>query len=457
MKTGIAERARAVRRSSPRAAGPWTPGPGAALGLVALAAATGLILGDPDPRVVTVDPRAAFDTGFRLLAAEYAGIQYSLWAAGTLLRWGFLAGLLVLGGGLPLARLGARIARGRRVPSAFVTALLLLGALWIVTFPVAWASGFATERSFALSDRTAWEWLADTLRRQAFWIVVYSLAAAGFLACLRRWPQRGWLAAAGGGVLVAAAGTTLAPVVIDPLFADFRPLEDRGLAAEIEAMGEQAGLRIERVRVVDASRRTRRLNAYVTGLGATRQVVLYDNLLERAPREELLLVVAHELGHAGERHVWKGLLWAIPGIFAGAWLLAGVARWQARRDPGLAGPGDPAGLPLLWLGVSLLLFLSSPVEGAISRRMEARADWLALELTGDPDTFVGVTRRLARANLSPVTPPGWVVRWFYSHPPVLERIGMAEHWRREGGSADGGARGPAPPGPPPAEPTPTGA
>jgi STE24 endopeptidase len=228
---------------------------------------------------------------------------------------------------------------------------------------------------------------------------------------------------------VAVAGATLAPVLIDPLFADFRPLGDPGLAREIVTMGERAGLDIERIRVVDASRRTRRLNAYVTGLGATRQVVLYDNLLERAPRDELLLVVAHELGHAGERHVRKGLLWAIPGIFAGAWLLAGVAQWQAARDPSLAGPGDPAGLPLLWLAVSILLFLSSPIEGTISRRMEAEADWIALELSRDPDTFVQVTRRLARANLSPVTPPGWIVRWFYSHPPVLERIGMAEFWR----------------------------
>jgi STE24 endopeptidase len=126
-------------------------------------------------------------------------------------------------------------------------------------------------------------------------------------------------------------------------------------------------------------------------------------------------------------------LWAIPGIVFSAWLLAGIARWRADRDARLAGPGDPAGLPLLWLAVTLLLFVSSPIESAVSRRMEARADWLALELTRDPDTFVAVERRLARTNLAPITPPGWIVAWFSSHPPVLERIGMAEYWRRESG------------------------
>lgn len=395
----------------------------------------GLALGGPDPRVLAVDPGSVFDPAFRRLSAEYAGVKYSLWAAGTLLRWGFLAGLVVLAGGVPLARLGRRLGRGRTLPTAFFTALLLLAALTVVSFPTSWASGFATEHRFGLSAQSGGDWLLDVLRRQAFWIGIYAVGAAGFLGCLGRWPRWGWVAAAAGGALLAVAGTIFAPVVIDPLFSDFRPLEDPALEREIVAMGERAGLEVERVRVVDASRRTRRLNAYVTGLGRTRQVVLYDNLLERAPRDEVLLVVAHEIGHAGERHVRKGLLWAIPGIALGAWLLAGVARWQSRRNHSLAGPGDPAGLPLLWLAVSLLLFLSGPVEGAISRRMEAQADWLALELTRDPDIFARTTRRLARANLAPVEPPAWIVRWFYSHPPVLERIGMAEHWRRKSGLA----------------------
>lgn len=405
----------------------------AGLGLLGIAVVSALLLGGPDPRVLPLEPAAWFHSGFRRLSAEYAETKYSLWAAGTILRWGALAGLIALGAGPVLAGLGRRLGPGRTLLSAFSAAFLLLAALVVVSFPLNLASGFHIEHLYGLSTQSFTGWLLDTARRLGFWMAVYAAAAAGFLACLRRWHRRGWLVAALGGTLVAVAGATLAPVVIDPLFADFTPLADRALEAEIVAMGAKAGLEVDRVRVVDASRRTRRLNAYVTGLGVTRQVVLYDNLLERAPRDELLLVVAHELGHAAEHHVREGLLWAIPGIVFSAWLLAGIARWRADRDARLAGPGDPAGLPLLWLAVTLLLFVSSPIESAVSRRMEARADWLALELTRDPDTFVAVERRLARTNLAPITPPGWIVAWFSSHPPVLERIGMAEYWRRESG------------------------
>jgi STE24 endopeptidase len=403
------------------------------LGFLGIAVVAALVMGGPDPRIVPVGPGTWFDPAFRRLSAEYAETRYALWAAGTILRWGALLGLVVLGAGPVLAGLGRRLGLGRSLPSAFFAALLLLATLSLIALPLSFASGFHVEHLYGLSAQSAGGWLIDTGRRLGFWIVVYAAGAAGFLACVGRWPRRGWLVAAFAGTLVAFAGATLAPVVIDPLFDDFTPLADRGLEAEIVAMGAGAGLEIDRVRVVDASRRTRRLNAYVTGLGRTRQVVLYDNLLERAPRDELRLVVAHELGHAAEHHVRKGLLWAVPGIFFGAWLLAAIAGWQARRDLRLSGPGDPAGLPLLWLAVTALLLATSPIESAISRRMEARADWLALELTRDPVTFVAVERRLARTNLAPVTPPGWVVAWFFTHPPVLERIGMAGYWKRESG------------------------
>jgi len=196
-------------------------------------------------------------------------------------------------------------------------------------------------------------------------------------------------------------------------------------------MGERAGVDIGRIRVMDASRRTRRMNAYVTGFGATRQVVLYDTLLEGAPREEVLQVVAHEIAHAARNHVERGLLLTLPWIVLGIAALAALARWRARRTG--TSPGDPASTPLLWLVVSVGLFLSSPASSALSRAMEAEADWIALGLTHDPDTFVELRRRVVRTNLAPVEPPGWTVFWFSSHPPVLDRIGMAGVWREQYG------------------------
>ena len=235
------------------------------------------------------------------------------------------------------------------------------------------------------------------------------------------------MAAAGVGWLLAVAGLFLAPRVIDPLFHNFTPLEDQELAREIRALGARAGIDIGRVVVMDASRRTNRLNAYVTGLGATHQVVLYDNLLEDAPRPEVLAVVAHEIGHTAAHHLRKGLLWSIPLIAVGAWALSALARIQA-REQGLEGPGDPAGLPLLWLALSLGLFLVAPGLNSIQRTMESEADWASLELTRDPRTYVATADRLTRANLMPVDPPRWIVFWLYTHPPILDRLGMARHW-----------------------------
>lgn len=406
------------------------------LALAALAVAVTLAIGRRDPRVLPVDPGVVFDPALRRTAADYAAIRYGLWATGSILRWGTLAAMVALGTGGVLAAAGRRIVGRSAFASAFLTAALLLATLSLVALPTAYMGGHEVERAYGLSTQDVAGWLADWSKRRAFWIPLYSVLLAGFLWSIGRWRRRGWMVAAAGGTAVAALGVYLAPRLIDPLFHDFRPLEDRSLANEIVTLGRRAGLDVERVVVMDASRRTRRLNAYVTGFGATQQVVLYDNLVERAPRDELLLVVAHEIGHAAKNHVLQGLLWAIPAIVVGIGGLTALARWQASPGnplgarAGVTNPADPAGLPLLWLAVSLALFLTSPVQSALSRKVEAEADWISLELTRDPDTFVAVSKRLARTNLSPVTPPGWLVDWLWTHPPVLDRIGMAEYWRR---------------------------
>ncbi|MFN2421735.1 MAG: M48 family metalloprotease [Gemmatimonadota bacterium] len=405
------------------------------LGLVGVGVASvvvALALGRRDPRVMPVDADAHFPPEHVDLATHYANLKYSYWAAGSILRWGTFAGIVALGGGAAIAAAGRRGTRGRSFPTAFVASVLILGLVAMAGLPVAFQSGWRTERGFGLTSQSAAGWLFDWTREQAFWIVVYSALAAGFLAVLARWPRRGWMVAAGAGCLLAMAGLFLAPRVIDPLFHDFAPLEDRELAREIRALGARAGIDIRRVVVMDASRRTSRLNAYVTGLGATHQVVLYDNLLEQAPRPEVLAVVAHEIGHTAAHHLRKGLLWSIPLILVGAWALSALARLQA-RERGLEGPGDPAGLPLLWLALSLGLFFVSPALNSIQRTMESEADWTSLELTRDPRTYVETADRLTRANLMPIDPPRWIVFWLYTHPPIRDRLGMARHWSDRNG------------------------
>jgi len=178
-------------------------------------------------------------------------------------------------------------------------------------------------------------------------------------------------------------------------------------------------VRVDRVEVADASRRTTAANAYVAGIGPTRRVVLYDTLLDgRFDRGEILSVSAHELAHVGRRHLWKGAAWfgllAIPGV----WLLARVTE----RRGGLR---DPALVPLGLLVVLVLYLATLPLQNAVSRRYEAEADWLALTATGDPGAAIGLDRKLALSALADPDPPGWVTVWISTHPSVTERIGMA--------------------------------
>jgi STE24 endopeptidase len=406
-----------------------------ALGLICLGGASlvvALAMGRRDERVVAVDPTAHFPPEHADLAAHYLNLKYAYWSTGSILGWGVLAAIVALGGGGAIAAAARRATRGRGFPSAVVASVVILGFVAVAGLPVAFQSGWRAERAFGLTNQAAIGWLLDWARAQAFWIVVYSVLAAGFLTAVARWPRRGWIAVALAGCFLAVAGLFLTPRVIDPLFHDFTPLDDRELAREIRTLGARAGIDIRRVVVMDASRRTNRLNAYVTGLGATHQVVLYDNLLAQAPRAEVLSVVAHEIGHTADHHLREGLLWSIPLIAGGAWALAALARIQA-RERGLRGPGDAAGLPLLWLALSLGFFLVSPALSAVQRTMESEADWASLELTRDPRAYVETAERLTRANLSPVDPPRWIVFWFYTHPPILDRLGMAGYWSLQSG------------------------
>jgi STE24 endopeptidase len=225
---------------------------------------------------------------------------------------------------------------------------------------------------------------------------------------------------------LAAAGIVFIlaqPLVVQPLFNRFHPLGNRALAERIEGLGARMGVRVDKVLVADASRRTTTANAYVAGLGPTKRVVFYDTILNgRFTQPELVSVSAHELAHVARSHLWKGLAWfaliVIPGTF--------VVAWVTERRGGL---GDPAVVPL-GLAVALVLsFLALPLGNAVSRRYEAEADWLALRATEDAASAVSLDRRLVTTSLGDPDPPAWSTILFGTHPPPLARIAMAEEFR----------------------------
>jgi STE24 endopeptidase len=249
---------------------------------------------------------------------------------------------------------------------------------------------------------------------------VFSAAGgAAVIAATRRFP-RSWWAPMGVGAVVFGAGlAALGPVVLDPIFNDFEPLPDGETRADVLGLARDAGVTVGEVYSVDASRRTTAANAYVTGLGPTKRVVLFDTLLDRYNRDEIRLVVAHELAHVRHRDVIRGVLYA--AIVAPAAALA-VQRlsWELSSER-----GTPATLPAVALSAMLITGPVGLIGNRLSRAMERRADHFALELAGAPDAFVSFERTIALQNVADVDPPRWVSRLLATHPPTAERIGAA--------------------------------
>jgi STE24 endopeptidase len=282
---------------------------------------------------------------------------------------------------------------------------------------------------YGLSDQAWSAFAVDLVKGQLVTIVATSIVLVVLVGCARRW-RRAWPAVAGGvlGVLVLA-GSFVYPVLIEPLFNHFTSLPDGSLRTQIFALADQERVPIDDVLVADASRRTTTLNAYVSGFGGTRRVVLYDNLVNDVPRDETLSVVAHELAHARHDDVLTGSLLGAAGAVLGVGLLALVV--GAVGDRRGVPMRDPAVVPLVLALFALGSLLASPVENGVSRQIETRADVDALEVTQDPEAFVGLQRQLALRSLADPTPPAWSQLWFGSHPTGLTRIAIA---RQLGGS-----------------------
>ena len=375
---------------------PWSPVPG----------------GMPDP----VDATSVF-TPEQIAEAE----EFARWS--RVWSWSSLVVSLVVACWLGFSRHGPRLVAWLPGPwwvkvVLAVAALALVGRL--VTLPFA----LAQHRHFVdagLSTQSTGEFLLDLVRGEAIGVLVTSLLVLVLVGSARRW-RRTWPAVAGGilGLLVVA-GSFVYPVVIEPVFNSIEPLPDGSLRTQILELADREGVDVDEVLVADASRRTTTLNAYVSGFGSTRRVVVYDNLVDSLPEDQALSVVAHELAHAKHADVVTGTALGVAGTLFGVGLLGVVVGAVSPR----IGMRDPRVVPLVLALVALGSLLASPVESTISRRIETRADVDALGATDDPEAFVAMQEELALRSLADPTPPAWAQLWFGSHPTVVERIGLA--------------------------------
>lgn len=301
--------------------------------------------------------------------------------------------------------------------------LLLLGEL--VTLPLALTIRHNALQA-GLTNQNLAGWLRDDLVGLMVTTAFTAIGALVLIGLARRSPRTWPLYAGVLSALLVVLGSFVYPLVVEPLFNRFTSLPDGPLRTSILRLAAVEHVRVDDVLVADASRRTTSLNAYVTGFGSTRRVVLYDNTVNDLQRSEIESVVAHELGHAGHDDVLLGTVLGAFGAALGVGLLALiVAQPGVRLRSGITGMADPRSVALLLALTAAASFLASPVENTISRAIEARADLSALDATRDPAAFVELQKRLAISSLQEPAPPEWDQLWFGTHPTPVQRIGMA--------------------------------
>ncbi len=263
-------------------------------------------------------------------------------------------------------------------------------------------------------------WGEDLVKATAIQSAFAAFGGGAIVALARRYPRNWWALAAGSSVVLGAGLAAFAPVVLDPLFNEFVPLPEGPTRDDVLALARAAGVRVGEVFSVDASRRTTAANAYVSGLGPTKRVVLFDTLLDRYDRDEVRVVVAHELGHVRHRDVPRGIAFA--ALVAGPAALA-VQRLGQALAPGR--DGTAGAMPALVLATGLVSAPLGLVSSRVSRAIERRADAFSLTLSGAAAAFISFEQKICRQNVADVRPPRLLARLGATHPPTVERIAAA--------------------------------
>jgi Zn-dependent protease with chaperone function len=369
------------------------------------------------------------------IRADYTPEHRAYWSTNVLLD---LVGLLygiALGLAFLFTRVSARIRdfATARAPNRYGRVLTYFGIYsvlsYVLTFPLVWYQGFLLEHHYHMSNQSFGRWFGDEMKGlgvDLFFFGVIPLVMLAYLAIqkYRHW----WLALALASFPLVTIATLIEPVVIDPLFNKFTPLQDQALKQEILALAARAGIPGRNVYQVDKSEQTNAYNAYVNGVGASQRIVLWDTTLEGMRDDEILYVMSHEMGHYRLGHIWKGigyfsLLSFALFFFTGLIMTRAVRRFGPRW--GFTELHDIASLPLFAVALSLVSLVAQPLVNGYSRYVEHQADQFGLEVTHLNDAAARAFIKLSSQNKSNPEPPAALEWYAYTHPAELERVRFA--------------------------------
>ncbi|WP_409304593.1 M48 family metallopeptidase [Peribacillus sp. SCS-155] len=378
-------------------------------------------------RGTAADPATFLNARELVLSEEYSKIRNFLFFISSPFEWVFYFLILLFG----ISRIFKNWAEATSKIQVVRTATYFfwLSILsYAVLFPLNYFS-YRLSRSYKISTQSFSSWMKDELID--FWVNFGMTMVVVFILywLMKKSVKKWWLYAWLLSVPFTLFMMFVQPVVIDPLYNDFYPLKDKALETKILKLAARADIPADHVYEVNMAEKTNALNAYVTGIGTNSRIVLWDTTLNQLEDDEILFIMAHEMAHYVEKHIYFGIGSYLLLTLFGLWVTAKLMDYIVRRWGGvlhIPSVASISSLPLFLLITAILLFASSPLSNSISRYQETRADRYAVEMTKNNKAAVSTFQELTRAGLSEVNPP-LLVKWFrYSHPTMLERISSVD-------------------------------
>jgi Zn-dependent protease with chaperone function len=375
------------------------------------------------------DPATFMNSRQLMLSQEYSKIRNLLFFLSTPFEW--LVYLFIL-----LVGLSKAFKRWADSSSKYKIVQIAIYVIWLsffsfaATLPLEYIS-YSFSKMYHISTQTFSSWMKDELID--FWVnyITMLIIVPVLYWVMKKSKKRWWLYAWLLSVPFTIFMMFIQPVVIDPLYNHFYPLKNKGLETEILAMATKAHIPANHVYEVDMAEKTNSMNAYVTGIGSNARIVLWDTTLNKLSDNQILFIMAHEMGHYVEKHIYYGIAGYLLLSLIGLYLTYRMMNWMVNRwgrELKISDVRDIRSLPLFLLIISVLLFASSPLTNLVSRYEELRADQYAINMTKNPEAAISSFQKLTKSGLSQVNPPLLVKIFRYDHPTMLERIGMLEEY-----------------------------
>jgi STE24 endopeptidase len=378
--------------------------------------------------ILRVTAATAIDPALQAKAKEYARVRRRLLLIDLVIKAAWTGAWLAFGWALALENGLSQLTTNPWLLVPLFAAVFFL-SFEIFDLPLGYYSNFVLAHRYGQSTQSRAGWVKDEVLGLVLGAALGLPIIEAVYWLLRTAGDGWWLWAAAGYFVLVVVLSLVAPVLIMPLFNKFVPLgpEHAHLAERLRRLAARYETRVSGVFRFDMSKRTKAANAALTGIGASRRIVLDDTLLNEFTADEVETVIAHELGHHVHNDIPVGIVFSGLLALVGLYLAAAGLAWGA-TVLGFAGPADIGALPLLALIFGAFGTLTLPISNAYSRWREVRADEFALRATQNPAAFAGAMSRLANQNLAEADPEPWVVVLLHSHPPIRSRLAMAAAW-----------------------------